>query len=352
MSAQTPADLGFRMPAEWDPHERTWMVFPGTRSIGPNPKDQQDPELRRCREIWVRIANTIARYEPVTMLADPVDASLARSLLSERVSIEERPVDDAWMRDVGPTFLTDGNGELAATGWTFNGWGQRPWASAHHSRHHAQQVAELARAHFFTSPLVNEGGAIHVDGEGTVLLTTTVQLDPHRNPGWTKELVEQEVHAHLGTRKAIWVPRGLTADYAGYSTRGHIDLLAAFVAPGVVVVHDQDDPTHPDHTVSQETLRLLQAATDAQGRPLRVIPLPAPHVQYHSDGELADFTYLNHYLANGAVILCAFDDPRDEEAAQVFQDLFPERTVELVDCRGIFPYGGAIHCITQQQPTP
>jgi agmatine deiminase len=343
-----PAAVGYRMPAEWYPHERTWMIFPGVGSVGSG--SVEGSELRRGREIWSGIANVVARYEPVTMLADLGDGAIARSMVSTEVKIVERPVDDSWMRDVGPSFLVDGQGGLAAVGWVFDGWGARPWAKAIHSPHNARQVADLAGAKFFSSALVNEGGAIHVDGEGTVLITETVQLDPQRNPGWAKPMVERELHAFLGTSKVIWLPRGLTADYAGYSTRGHVDLVAAFVAPGKVVVHYQDDPSHPDHQVSREAVAILESETDAQGRPLEIIPLIAPRIQYDADNELADFTYINHYLVNGAVILCAFDDPRDEKAAKVFRSLYPDRTVELVDCREIFMYGGAIHCITQQQP--
>jgi agmatine deiminase len=184
-----------------------------------------------------------------------------------------------------------------------------------------------------------------------VLLTETVQLGAERNPDWTREQVEAEIHAHLGTRKAIWLPRGLTGDYPpyGFGTLGHVDIVAAFARPGVVVAHSQPDPAHPDHEVTKEVIGLLKAATDARGRRLEVVEVQAPTI-LEADGHWADYSYINHYLCNGGVVLCGFDDPRDELAAGIFRRLFPERTVTLVDARTIFAGGGGIHCITQQQP--
>ncbi|MGW8402215.1 agmatine deiminase family protein, partial [Streptomyces lydicus] len=266
------------------------------------------------------------------------------------IDLVERPLNDAWMRDIGPTFLTDGKGNLGATDWVFNGWGAQEWARWELDEKIAEQVSALAGARRYATPLVNEGGGIHVDGEGTVLLTETVQLDPGRNPGRSQEEVEAEIHAHLGTTKAIWLPRGLAADYGRFGTRGHVDIVAAFARPGVVMVHTQPNPDHPDHAICNEIVKLLRASTDARGRELEVVEIPAPTV-IEEHGELVDYSYINHYLCNDGVVLCAFDDPRDEEAAALFRRLFPGRTVTLVDARTIFAAGGGIHCITQQQPS-
>ncbi|MCD0481500.1 agmatine deiminase family protein [Streptacidiphilus sp. ASG 303] len=347
--APSPAELGFSMPAEWQPHERTWMAFPT-----PNDTFGSDPSegggLDTARRAWASVADTIVRHEPVSLIVNPGETETARRYVSPAVEVVERPLDDAWMRDIGPTFLTDGRGGLAAADWVFNGWGAQSWASWDNDEHVAEHVAELSGARRFASRLVNEGGGIHVDGEGTVLITETVQLDPGRNPGWTREEVERELHAFLGTRKAIWLPRGLTRDYDEFGTRGHVDIVAAFLRPGLVVAHSQPDPAHPDHEVCKEITALLRASTDAHGRPLEVVELAAPTVLHDEDGEPVDYSYINHYLANGSVVLCAFDDPRDEAAAEVFAKVFPERAVELVDARPVFANGGGIHCITQQQP--
>jgi len=294
------------------------------------------------------------RHEPVTMIVDPAATGSAHRWLDPAVTLVEQPLDDAWMRDIGPTFLTrparDGKSAgLAAADWVFNGWGAQHWATWDKDAEIAEAVAELAGARRFASPMVNEGGGIHVDGAGTVLITETVQLDPGRNPDWTREQVEAQLRAFLGVRKVIWLPRGLTRDYGEFGTRGHVDIVAAFVRPGVVVVHSQPDPAHPDHEVCKEIAAILRAATDADGRRLEVVELPAPTV-LEEDGEPVDYSYVNHYLANGLTLLCGFDDPRDEQAAEILAKLVPERKVEIVDARPIFARGGGIHCITQQQP--
>lgn len=341
----TPAQLGYRMPAEWHPHERTWMAFPTANQTFDTPG-----ALHAARQAWAEVANTVVRYEPVTMITNLGETEAAGTYLAPEVEIVERPLDDAWMRDTGPTFLIDGTGSLAAANWIFNGWGAQPWACWEHDQHLAEHITELAGVRRFASRLINEGGAIHVDGEGTVLLTETVQLGEGRNAHWSREEVETELHAHLGTRKAIWLPRGLTRDYDRFGTRGHIDIVACFTRPGVVLAHAQPDPAHPDHEICQELTAILRASTDAAGRRLEVIELAAPTVLTDEDGEPVDYSYVNHYVANGTVILCGFDDPRDQEAAAILAKAYPGRTIELVDAREIFANGGGVHCVTQQQP--
>ncbi|MFE3074250.1 agmatine/peptidylarginine deiminase [Streptomyces sp. NPDC059247] len=338
--------MTYRMPAEWTPHERTWMAWPG-----PNPTFTDAEELAGARTAWASVARAVRRFEPVTMVVAPGDAEGARTLLGPEIDLVERELDDAWMRDIGPTFVTDGTG-LAAVDWVFNGWGAQDWARWEHDAKIGRQVADAAGVPVHSSPLVNEGGAIHVDGEGTVLLTDTVQLGPGRNPEWTRAQVEAEIHARLGTTEAIWLPHGLAADYGLYGTQGHVDIVAAFARPGTVLVHSQRDPAHPDFERSRTYVELLRGRTDARGRPLEVVEVPAPTVLKDEEGDWVDYSYINHYLCNGAVILCAFDDPQDEVAAGIFRALFPEREIVLVDARTIFAAGGGIHCITQQQPKP
>jgi agmatine deiminase len=335
-----------RMPAEWETHQRTWMAFPPpNETFGP----VGSPTLDRARAAWTRVARTISRYEPVTVVADPRDATAAREWLGEDITVLEVPLDDAWLRDSGPTFTRSPDGAVAAVAWVFNGWGAQQWAEWGNDRNVGRTVAAAAGVAVRPSPLVNEGGGFHVDGEGTVLLTETVQLDPERNPGATRESVEAEIHAALGTTKAIWLPRGLSRDYGEFGTRGHVDIVAAFAGPGTVLLHRQHDPAHPDYEVCQELYDVLAGQTDAQGRPLRLIDVPAPTVLNDDEG-FVDWSYINHYVANNVVVLCAFDDPNDAIAAGILERAYPGRTVELVDARDIFAFGGGIHCITQQQP--
>ncbi|MFO7590157.1 MAG: agmatine deiminase family protein [Acidimicrobiia bacterium] len=331
----TPREAGFRMPPEWAPHARTWMAWPCAEYFA---------DLDRARRAWAQVANTIARYEPVTVVANTEDSVAARDALDPDVAVLVAPIDDAWMRDSGPTFLLDADGVLGAVDWVFNGWGAQEWASWERDAAIAATVIERAGARRFSSELVNEGGGIHVDGEGTVILTETVQLDPDRNPDAAKASIEAELAATIGTTRAIWLPRGLAADYDEMGTRGHVDLLAAFVRPGVVVAHRQPDPTSPDHAVSEENAAILQAAG------LEVIRLTAPPASA-SPGRPGDWSYVNFYVGNGFVLVGTFGvAAHDDAACETLATVFPGRTVEPVDARPMFECGGGIHCITQQQP--
>ncbi|GAA4964179.1 agmatine deiminase family protein [Kineococcus glutinatus] len=335
-----------RMPPEWAPHARTWMAWPTPNAtFGPEGGER----LARAREAWAAVACTVAHHEPVTILTAPGDRAGAEAAVRCRADVVEVALDDAWLRDSGPSFVVEADGSLGAVAWTFNGWGQQGWASWEHDRRVGRRVAELAGAPVTGSDLVLEGGGVHVDGQGTALVTETVLLDPQRNPGASRADVEAELRRTLGVERTVWLPRGLSADYGEFGTRGHVDLVASFARPGLVLAHVQPDPAHPDHEVCAENLRVLRAAEDARGRALEVVEVPAPQVA-EVDGELVDYSYINHYLVNGAVVLCGFDDPRDAEAVALFRRVFPERAVDQVDARDVFAFGGGIHCITQQQP--
>ena len=331
----TARAAGFRMPPEWAPHARTWMAWPCA--------DYFD-DLERARHAWAEVANTIARYEPVTVVMNPNDVATARPALIPPVEIIARVLDDAWLRDSGPTFVLDDDARLGAIDWVFNGWGAQRWATWDHDAEMAEEIIEHTDARRFESTMVNEGGAIHVDGDGIVLVTETVQLDPGRNPGWSKSDVERELMATIGTDRVIWLPRGLAADYGEMGTRGHIDLLAAFVRPGVVVAHRQPDPTSPDHRVAEENAAILAAAG------LEVVMLTAPPPS-DERGRPHDWSYVNFYVGNGFVVVGTFGDPaHDDAACATLALLFPDRVVERIDARPMFECGGGIHCITQQQP--
>jgi len=285
----------------------------------------------------------------VTLICDVGDRNAARALVDPAVAIAETAIDECWFRDSGPTFVTDPVGRLGAVLWRFNGWGQQEFCVWDDEQHVGAFAADIAGAVPFSSSMVNEGGGIHVDGEGTVMSTRTVQLDPLRNADLESDDVEAELQSRLGVDKVLWLERGLTKDYMRFGTRGHVDMVAAWVRPGVVVAHSQPDPAHPDHEVCKENVARLRASTDARGRALEVVEIEGPTVT-HADGEIVDWSYINHYVCNGAVILCSFDDPRDQVAADTLGRLYPGRDVVPVEARPIFECGGGIHCITQQQP--
>jgi agmatine deiminase len=298
---------------------------------------------------WAAVANAVAEHEPLTMLATPETIDEARRRLAASITLRDCALDDAWYRDSGPTFVLDADRRLGAVNWIFNGWGGQEWAHWDADATASLAATEATGATRIDSPLVNEGGGIHTDGEGTFLVTTTVQLDPGRNPGWTRADVEAELARTVGATRVIWLPRGLTRDSDTYGTRGHVDLLATFPAPGRLLVHDQRDPAHPDHEVSRDLIARLENEADAAGRPLQVIPLPAP-AALRDDSGFVDHSYVNHFVLNGAVVAGTFDDPADDEALEVLAAAYPGREVVAVDARPLFARGGGVHCITQQQP--
>jgi agmatine deiminase len=335
----------WRMPAETEPHELTWMAWPsGSYTLGETAALAED-----ARRTWASVANAVAEFEPLHMVVPTREMAQARRRLSSQVVLHEAPLDDAWYRDTGPTFVLGADGRLGAVNWVFNGWGAQDWASWEHDAKASIVATVASGAQRIDSPMVNEGGGIHTDGNGTFLVTETVQLDPERNPGWTRARVEAELVRTVGARKVIWLPRGLTRDSERFGTRGHVDIVATFSAPGQVLLHEQRDEAHPDSVITRELAALLAGETDAEGKPLQVVALPAPTGLRDEEGWV-DHSYVNHYVANGAVIACAFDDPADDEARGLLADAYPGRTVVQLDARPLFARGGGIHCITQQQP--
>ncbi len=329
--------MTWRMPIEGAPHSSTWLAWPTAYTA----HAATDPEGAYLT--WAAVANAVAAFEPVTVAVDPVDRSLARQYLDPAVEVFEVPLDDAWMRDVGPTFVLDTeSGMLGAVDWVFNGWGGQAPEFARDAAV-ASAVAEAAGAVRIPSPLVNEGGGMHVDGVGTVLLTETVQLGRGRNPTWTRAQVEAELARTIGAERVVWMPRGLTRDYDELGTLGHVDIVATMPEPGRALVHDQRDAAHPDHAVSTEAAGILSRSG------LDVTLLPAPHTLRDRHG-FVDWSYVNHLVVNGGVIACTFDDPHDADALAILGEAYPGREVVGVDARELFARGGGIHCITQQVP--
>jgi agmatine deiminase len=335
----------WRMPSETEPQERIWMAFPPAYStLGTN-----DTDVHEARQAWAGVAHAILGFEPVTMVVDPPDETAARRYLSAEVEIRTAPLDDAWMRDIGPTFVLDEANNLGAVDWVFNGWGRRDWATWDKDRHIGAAVARWSGAELISSDLVNEGGGMQVDGLGTVIATETVQLDPERNPSMDKAAVEAELKRTIGADHVIWLPRGLERDTGLFGTRGHVDLVACVPSSGLLLVHAQRDPSHPDAAITQELIALLHESVDTFGRTWQVVELPAPAV-VRDEGGWVDLSYINHVVVNGAVIACSFDDANDDKAQAILADAYPGREVVPVDARAVFARGGGLHCITQHQP--
>ncbi|SDT00999.1 agmatine deiminase [Microterricola viridarii] len=336
------------MPSETTRHERTWMAFPRAGiTLG-----ETSAAASECYDTWTEVAHAVAGFEAVTMVVDPSEMARARRMLGSEIEILEAPLDEFWMRDFGPSFVVDDERPtvLGAVDWVFNGWGAPHWAEWGKSAEVARIVTAHSGAELISSTLVNEGGGIHVDGEGTVLLTETVQLDPGRNPFLDKARVEAELARTIGATHPIWLPRGLTRDYDDFGTRGHVDIVATIPSPGRLLLHEQRDPAHPDHALTRELRGLLAETTDAAGRPWEILDLPAPATLRDGEG-FVDWSYVNHLVVNDGVVACGFgEEAADATARAILGEAYPGRRVVTVDSRPIFDRGGGIHCITQQQP--
>lgn len=336
-----PASLGYVMPAEWEPHSRCWMAWPCRDEVWGEHMDA-------ARTAYADVARAIADFEPVTLVCNPADVAEASLTLGNgtKIDVVSMEIDDSWLRDSGPTFLLDRNGHLAGAHWRFNAWGQK-YQPYSRDAVVAKQILKHVGARRFRAPFVLEGGAVHVDGEGTVLTTEQCLLNPNRNPDVTKAQVEQNLRDWLGVSTVIWLPEGIEDD----ETDGHVDEIACFVRPGVVLALSTDDKSDGNFDTLQTNLDILRSAKDAKGRPLQVIEVPQPARQEHN-GKRLSLSYVNFYIANGGIVMPAFDVAEDERAFRIIRDAFPNRRVVQVHARDIFLGGGGIHCITQQQPSP
>jgi agmatine deiminase len=300
--------------------------------------------LPATQQGFANVANAIAGFEPVSMLTPPAWLELASELCGAGVTIVPWDLDDSWTRDIGPNFVINDEGELAASVFHFNAWG-RKYKKYRKDAALGHRLAESLGLRTFSSPLYMEGGGINVDGEGTVLTTEQCILNDNRNPGLTQAEAEHELCHALGVEKVVW----MKGDPLDDETDGHVDGLACFVRPGVVLVEHDPDPTTERHRMLQENVRALELATDARGRKLQLVFIEEAG-ELCQPGMLFCGSYINFYIANSAVIAPSYGIPHDEKARKTIQSCFPDRAVVQVDVNDIAPGGGGIHCITQQQP--
>lgn len=359
----TPKKDGYRMPAEFEPQERIWMLWPHRPD---NWRDGAKP----AQEAFANVARAIAEFEPVTIGVKPEDYAAARHRFSEEdnILVVEMESDDAWIRDCGPTFVINDKGDTRAVHWHFNAWGGLfdglyfPWDK---DELVGVKVADLAKVdRYRPDDLIMEGGSIHVDGEGTVLTTEMCLLSEGRNPQYSKEEIENYLADYLNIEKVLWVKDGIDPD----ETNGHIDDVACFVAPGEVAciwTENQDDPFYQE---AQDAYKYLSEATDAKGRKLKVHKLTMPKEPKYMTQEEVDAidvvegtiprttedvaiaSYMNFLIVNDAVIVPQYDDEYDQLALDQIQEMYPDRKVVGVQTKEVAFGGGNIHCITQQQP--
>ena len=334
------------MPIEGHTQDRLWLAWPSSGyTLG-----DTEAEIAEARTTWSAVANAASEFQPVTVVVNPGDEAVAKRYLAGSITLLSAPLNDAWMRDIGPSFVIGDDGKLGAVNFVFNGWGAQDWAQWDNDQHIGRIVAEAAGAELINSDLVNEGGGIQVDGTGHVVLTETVQLDPGRNPGMTKQQVEAELNRTIGTTSALWLPRGLQRDHDTFGTRGHSDILAVFPTPEALLMHRQDNASHPDHRIAQVNRQVAERYVSDVSAGFEIIDLPAPEVQRDEEG-FVDYSYINHVVINDAVLACSFDDPADDRALGILGEFYPGRKIIGIDARPLFARGGGIHCITQQQPS-
>jgi agmatine deiminase len=348
-AGEAPAALGYRMPAEWEPHAATWLAWPHQRGDWPG-------KFAAIPWVYGEVVRHLVPGERVRILVD--DARMernARTLLRrvgvelDRVDFYHVPTDRCWTRDFCPIFVRHDGGDVALTNWKFTGWARYP-------DHRLDDAApdRLARLlekrqwkpRLGARRIVLEAGSIDVNGCGTLLTTEECLLDPvqARNPGLGRAKLERVLGEYLGVRKVLWLGRGIVGD----DTHGHVDDLARFVDPHTVVVATEEDPTDANYDRLRESRERLAGLTDQDGAPLRVtLPMPAP---LFFDGARLPASYANFYIANAAVLVPTFNDPRDREVLTTLAGLFPSRRVVGIHAVDLVLGLGTLHCMTQPEP--
>ena len=326
-----------RRPGEFEPHAKTWMAWPHRR-------DLYGARLPAMQRAYADVAAAIARFEPVSMVVHPKHVKSARAHLGEGIDIVALPIDDCWIRDSGPTFLKRADGSLSGVSWRFNAWGGK---HAPFDADDALAARMLGRegADILQSFLFCEGGSLACDGEGTLIATETSLLHPNRNPGLSKAWVEKELLRMLGLEKVVWLP----GDPLDLETDGHVDGMCCFVRPGVVMFEYNPDPTDLHGRILADNLAALKSQTDARGRSFEVIPIPEAY-DVEATSDIFARSYINFALVNGGVVMPDYGRPSGEEARAAVARAFPDRRIVTVNVEAVAPGGGAIHCITQEQP--
>ncbi len=354
-----PRRDGYWMPGEFEPHAGCWMLWPER-------PDNWRLGAKPAQHAFAAVAAAIAGSEPVSVGVSAAQYDNARRRLPAGVRVVELSSDDAWMRDVGPTFVVNGRGGLRGVDWMFNAWGGLdggiyfPWDR---DEAVAQKVIEVERCDRYRAPFVLEGGAIHVDGQGTLITTEECLLNRNRNPHLSRGEIERLLMRYLGVDTIVWLGRGVHLD----ETDGHVDNLCAFVRPGEVVLTWTDDKRDPQYPFSRDALERLMQARDARGRRFKVHKLvqPGPLHMTKAEAEGIDAaegsqpreagsrlagSYVNFYLGNRRVVVPLLDPKRDAAALRKLKALFPKREVVGVPGREVLLGGGNVHCITQQVP--
>jgi agmatine deiminase len=345
---QTPAQLGYRMPAEWEPHAGTWFSWPRPEGISFPGKYETVPP------VYAALIKALVQVERVFInVWDEQMEAFVRGLLAEqkvpleRVAFHHFPAYEPWCRDHGPIFVVrnkDGRPERAVVDWAYNAWGGK-YPPFDLDDAVPQHVAQLRQLPLFSPGIVMEGGSIEVNGCGTLITTEACLLNPNRNPGLNQSQIEKFLKDFLGVSHIVWLGDGIVGD----DTDGHIDDLTRFVNPTTVVTVVEEDPRDENYELLQENLKRLRTQTDQDGRPFRIVELPMPS-KIEFDGQRLPASYANFYIANGIVALPTYRDRNDLKAVEILQGLFTDRKVIAIDSTELIWGLGSFHCISQQEP--
>ncbi len=333
---QTPRADGFRMPAEWEPHQCCFMAWPTRASLWGDLFGQSKRD-------YAEVARAIAAFEPVVMICRPGDAADVRDHCGSAVQVTEIEIDDSWTRDSGPVFVVNDRGDVAAVNFGFNSWGGK-YLPYDRDAALGTALADVLGTRCYQAPFVLEGGSFYTDGEGTLFTTEGPVLDPARNPDASRDLFEQVVGDYLGIDAVRWL-----VAYPDRDTDGHIDGIAQLVRPAQILLLTPDEPSHPNYPFALQNLDRLAGAVDARGRALEVTTFGVT-ASALAGGETVDVPYLNCYLANGGVVVPVAGAPEDEQALARLRDAFTGREVVGVPGAALSYGGGGPHCITQQMP--
>ncbi len=341
---QTPAALGFSMPAEWDTHAATWMGWPFNDECWLG-------YLEVARQDFTNLIRTIADFEPVIVTVSDEEAheDAKRRLGAttnglKNIRFRRFPLDDIWFRDMAPIFIRDAGGKVAATDWQFNGWGNRfEWQK---DSLVPKSIADELGAKRFEIPIVMEGGALEINSRGILLTTKQCLLNKNRNPKLTQDQIATYLKDYLGVKDIIWLENGLEGD----RTDGHIDTITRFANDTTIITSVCEDKNDTNYPHMQENLEILKKARQPNGDLYNLVELPLPKKRMDVDGERLPMTYANFYIGNGFVVMPTYDDANDNEALQILQSNFPDHKVIGLNSLGLITGGGSFHCVTQQQP--
>ena len=346
--AKTPATLGFHMPAEWHPHQSTWLTWPKDPETWPE-------RVTQVQEIYLEMIAALTPHETVNLLVDDVETeqnvrAKCSASTADRIRFHHIQTVDSWIRDYGPNFLINDNGEGAFNDWIFNAWGNK-YEELKKDDSIPLRLEPFLKLPRFTPGIVMDGGSIEVNGAGCVLTSEQCLLNRNRNPELGREQIEQYLKNYLGVTKVLWLGEGVVGD----DTDGHIDDIARFVAPNVIVCAVEDDPADANYEILQENLARLKSMTDAAGNSFEIVTLPMPGIVGGTstgtrDLERLPASYANFYIANNVVLAPVFGHSNDNRAVQILESLFPTRRVIPINCEPLVWGMGTIHCVTQQQP--